>query len=343
MATRTRDRQRGQMLVIFALALVAIIAMVGLVIDGGAAYAQRRGQQNAADLAALAAADALYNAQTQSQAVAVAKGVTARNSYADTANGVVVTVTFPPNKVQVDISAPHQNYFARVVGQPTWQVSTTAQAVAGTPDTAVGAAPVIMSIQDFNPDGSPKSQFSQANCSGTNADGSTGCIWGNGNGDVPNNATDWAWTLYGDNVNTSTVRDYLEGVGQLNGMAGCNGTPPPAATIADGTAPYWGQGNNGMHNGAFNSANCIIGLDVPVPIVGPPVAPATTCTNSSQTDGCFKGWAMFHVTDWSKHGNQSHWMGYFLPSGVEYPTLTITNCSGVGCPEIGTPQLKLVN
>ena len=57
------------MLVLFTLALVAIIAMVGLILDGGGAFAQRRGQQNAADLAALAGADALLNGRSQAQAI----------------------------------------------------------------------------------------------------------------------------------------------------------------------------------------------------------------------------------------------------------------------------------
>lgn len=341
MATHTRDRQRGQMLVLFTLALVAIIAMVGLVIDGGAAFAQRRGQQNAADLAALAGADALLNGRSQAQAILVARSVAASNSYTNGANGVTVNVTFPPNLVQVDVAAPHQNYFASVVGQPVWQVATTAQAKAlsGTPDTAVGAAPVLMSILDFNADGTPMSQYTAAQCA------PAGCSWGNGNGDVPNNATDWAWTLYGGGVNTAAVRDYLEGVGALRGVSGCTGTPPPNVTIAAGTDPYWGQGNNGMHNGAFNSADCIIGLDVPVPIVGPPTAPATTCSGDSHTDGCFKGWAMFHVTDWSKHGNQSQWIGWFLDSTIQYPYLTMTQCSGTSCPQLGAKifSLNLVN
>lgn len=331
MATRARGRQRGQMVVLFALALVAMIAMVGLVIDGGAVYAQRRGQQNAADLAALAAADALYNGRTQTQATTVARSVAASNSYTDGVGGVVVNVTFPGTEVKVDVQAPHQNYFTGVLGQPTWQVATTASALAGVPDTAVGAAPVIMSILDFNADGTPKSQYTAASCA------PNGCEWGNSNGDVPENADDWAWTLYGPNVNTSTVRSYLEAFG------GCGGTAVPDVTINNGETPYWGQGNNGMHNGAFNSANCIVGLDVPVPIVGRPVPPATTCTNSSQTDGCFKGWAMFHVTGFEKHGNQSKWIGWFLPTGVEYPNLKITGCSGASCPALGTPVLRLVN
>ena len=54
---RRERRDGGQIIVIFALAAVAIIGMVGLVLDGGSTYAQRRGQQNAADLAAIAAAN----------------------------------------------------------------------------------------------------------------------------------------------------------------------------------------------------------------------------------------------------------------------------------------------
>ena len=224
----------------------------------------------------------------------------------------------------------------------TWQVSVTATALSGVADTAIGAAPVIMSIQDFGSNGQPLPQYTQANCP------ATGCIWGNGNGDVPNNATDWAWTLYGGNVNTSSVRDYLGGVGQLHGISGCTGTVPNI-TIGSGTTggttlnPYWGQDNNGMHNGAFKSANCITGIDVPVPIVGPPVSPATTCTGSTQTDGCFQGWAMFHVTGFTKHGNQSQWKGWFVSPVAQSPWLTVTGCSGSSCPLIGPPQLNLTN
>lgn len=51
-----RRKQEGQVLVLLALALVAMIAMVGLVIDGGNAYAQQRATQNASDAAAEAGA-----------------------------------------------------------------------------------------------------------------------------------------------------------------------------------------------------------------------------------------------------------------------------------------------
>ena len=57
MSATRRGPSQGQILVVFVLAMLAMIGMVGLAIDGGGAYAQRRDQQTAADLASLAAAN----------------------------------------------------------------------------------------------------------------------------------------------------------------------------------------------------------------------------------------------------------------------------------------------
>lgn len=333
MKTPQHDRQRGQVLVLFTLALIAMIAMVGLVIDGGAAYAQRRGQQNAADLAALAGADAFYNGANVD---AAARAAATTNGYTNGVNGATVNVTLTSGIVKVDVIAPHRNYFAGVVGQPSWQVATTATALAGIPDTAVGAAPVIMPIQDFNADGSPKTEYTAANCS------PGGCLWDNCQPcDAPDSATAWAWTVYGDppNANTSDVVAYLDAFGS------CGGTAVPNVTVTAGEHPDWGQSNNGNHNGAISqSGSCIVGLDVPVPIVGPPVAPATHCSNTTDTDGCFMGWAIFHVTAIEKDGNESNWRGWFLPLDVQYPNLLIGSaCTVTSCPELGTPDLRLVD
>lgn len=327
-----RDRQRGQILVLFTLALVAMIAMVGLIIDGGAAYAQRRAQQVAADLAALAGADAIYNLEDP---YAEAANAATLNGYTTGVGGAVVTVTVTGHTVKVDVHAPHRNYFAGVVGQSTWQVSTTASALAGIPDTAQGAAPVIMPIEDFNADGTPKDEYMEANCA------PAGCLWDNCQPcDAPDSANAWAWTTYGPNVNTADVADYLEAFGT------CGGSAVPDVTVVAGTHPDWGQANNGNHNGAISQAgDCIEGLDVPVPIVGPPVAPATTCTNSSDTDGCFMGWAIFHVVSIEKDGNNSDWRGWFLPMTIEYPNLLINiGCDVTSCPMVGSePLLRLTN
>lgn len=52
--SRNRRDPRGQMLIIVALGLTALVAMAGLVIDGGMAWSSRRQVQNASDSASLA-------------------------------------------------------------------------------------------------------------------------------------------------------------------------------------------------------------------------------------------------------------------------------------------------
>jgi len=305
MVTEGRRRQRGQILPLFALALVAVVAMVGLVIDGGSAYAQRRDQQNAADLAALAGANALIFSL---DATTAAHRVAEANGYHDGENGVTVAVTFPAsNEVKVDIAAPHRNYFAGVVGQPTWQVGVTATAEEGVPEGDVtGAAPIIFSEQVFDPDtGLPYSPF------GCATPPCTAAGFGDGNGDIPNGPNDVAWTLYGPNVNTNDVRPYLAGTG-LN------------VTFAVGD--YIGQSNGGFHNALFGSGTgvadptqcdgssahtnvdtCLSGKDVVVPIV----SPAGTICNDGHDGGCFQGWALFHVVS-AEGASAKTIQGYFV-------------------------------
>lgn len=345
MASRNRDRQRGQVLVLFMLAIVAIIAMVGLVIDGGAAYAQRRGQQNAADLAALAGADALINGQNATSAALL---VTKSNGYENAKNNIAVTVSFPAaNKVEVDIAAPHRNYFAGVVGQPTWQVSVTATAEEGVPvGDVTGAAPIIFSRAAFSPTtGLPLSPYGCTPLSPCTPYG-----FGDGNGDVPNNAGDLAWTVYGPKVNTGNcggstdtlVKCYLAGISSVS----------ETFSVGD----YIGQSNGGYHNALFgrgtgvadpsqctgssastNVDTCLSGKDVIVPIVAPV---GTTC-NGGQNGGCFEGWALFHVV--SADGASSKTIqGYFVSGFI--PSNGDLCAGGPACAGFhGIYGLKLIN
>ena len=63
-----RKRESAQVIALIALGLVGFLAMVGVVIDGGTLYLQRRTAQNAADAAALAGTRALQQATQQSTA-----------------------------------------------------------------------------------------------------------------------------------------------------------------------------------------------------------------------------------------------------------------------------------
>ena len=85
--------QRGQVLVIFALGLIALLAAAGLAFDIGRFYSEQRSLQNAADAGALAAANSLIRGGTNSNADAEARAILATN-LARGPNGIVAPL--PP-------------------------------------------------------------------------------------------------------------------------------------------------------------------------------------------------------------------------------------------------------
>jgi hypothetical protein len=278
---------------------VAIIAGVGLVIDGGFTFAQRRAEQNAADLAAFAGANALLNGQN---ATASALATASDNGYNDGTGSVAVDVTVTSTTVKVDITAPHSNYFAGVVGQPSWDVSVTATALAGIPKKFTGVAPFILSQDAFDPvTGLPWIDFADAS-SPFPFEKTVGQ-----DSDTPIEMTNMAWTNLGTgNLSTNDVKDALDGTAPINADLQIN--------------DYIGQKNNGVHNALFDtnspsqpSINTTLGgLDVAVPIVGPPTA-GTHCNDGTHTIGCFRGWALFHVVSAAKRSgtDEGSITGYF--------------------------------
>ena len=76
-----RNGQRGQALPLFALMLTAMLAATGLVVDVGGAWAQERGQQKAADTAALAGATAEANGATRQAIIDAAVANAVANGY----------------------------------------------------------------------------------------------------------------------------------------------------------------------------------------------------------------------------------------------------------------------
>ena len=297
-------RERGQIIVIFALALVVIIGMVGLVIDGGGAFAQRRSEQSVADVASLAGANAYMNTTgvgtATAAAIAAARASATRNGYTHGVNGASVGVTVALKSsgavVRVAITAPHANTFARVMGMSSWDVSVTAGSEAAVVDTGVGAAPWIMNIGAFNANGTPK--YTSANP----------IAFGEANGDYPISATDIAWTDYNgsNNVNTSEVRGII------------NGTNIVTATID--VDQYIGQHNQGNHTALYGDVNAALaGDNVPIPVVG--ACPA----GAPNANGCFKGWAMFHVVS-ASGGSDKTITGYFLGDFISKP-LSVGECT----------------
>ena len=133
----TYKSDRGQALVVIALAAVGLIGIVALVVDGGKAFADRRKAQNAADSAALDAALArLRGGQSMTSA---ALESAAQNGYNNDGITNVIELYSPPKDgahagnieyIQVIITSHVNTYFARIIGRD--KITNTVQAVART-------------------------------------------------------------------------------------------------------------------------------------------------------------------------------------------------------------------
>jgi hypothetical protein len=78
-----RRHESGQVLVLAALAMCVLLASAGLAFDIGRFYSEKRFLQNAADAAALAAANSLIRGDSVSQAINDARAILTRNYAAD--------------------------------------------------------------------------------------------------------------------------------------------------------------------------------------------------------------------------------------------------------------------
>jgi Flp pilus assembly protein TadG len=148
----------GQIIVLFSIALVTIILFVGLVIDGGFAFLNRREAQNIADTAALAGtkviADFYRNGAPSSttsttvyatiDAIAQANGCLFETTtpcawtaqFVDRSKNVLGPVVnapsgLPPNTqgITVTVTRTPPTYFLGVIGQTTWTISAEATAL----------------------------------------------------------------------------------------------------------------------------------------------------------------------------------------------------------------------
>jgi hypothetical protein len=129
----TRARERGQVLVLTAVALLALLAIAGLATDVGLLWTHKRAMQTAADAAALGAARELSG----SNFVTAGRFDAGRNGYTHGSAEVVVTINNPPlagefagddDAVEAIVSQPKPVYFLRVLGFD--EVTVQARAVA---------------------------------------------------------------------------------------------------------------------------------------------------------------------------------------------------------------------
>lgn len=137
------EHQRGQALIIIVGAIIGMIAIVALAVDGGNAFSDRRHAQNAADTAALASALAKVSEQDW---LAAGMDRAASNGYINDGIRSTVTINNPPSAsdcnptgsvspyvgddeyIQVIILSHLDTYFAPVIGVD--QVHNCVEAIA---------------------------------------------------------------------------------------------------------------------------------------------------------------------------------------------------------------------
>jgi hypothetical protein len=301
-----RRRERGQVLVIFALGLVAIVAMVGLVLDGGDTFVRKRDQQNVADHAAMAAGYAYAMSNGSSSAAATAAWNTASsNGYTNLSNGVSISVSLDAagtgaRHITVTITKPHRNNFAGVVGLSSWPVTTTATVEAGWANGVVGAMPIIFNLSAFQSHGvGPDNAFTYSEPPP-------------GSEDVPQTPDTFNWTMYCNNCNAdSSTVDSLITVGGVDTVVDLSFLITPL--------------NAGSHATLYSDlATYAVGTDFPVPLV--------------DNNGLMVGFVMFHLTG-SVGGSTKTISGYFT-ADVNPSAMTITSNAPPG---VGTYIVKLTN
>lgn len=334
MNATNQPRERGQILVLFSLSLVAMIAMVGLVLDGGAAFAQRRAEQNAADVAALAAANDLIVNGGDANWKQTALTIAGENGYIDGVGGASVQVSCvncpgPDSadqrwddavdgvQVTVNVTAPHRNNFASIVGMSYWDVSTTATSKTGWVNTAHGPGPFIVSTNAFDP----------ATRLPTTCTPALPCDLSHPRDAIPSLPTDFAWTDFGydltcplpdgldtGNVDDQDLQDYMARRSDfyITLQFGC----------------YVAQHNSGAMTNIVREIRDSAPITFPVPIV--------------DEAGLYVGWASFVVTDARALGDASTISGYF-ETGAQNEQLDVDG-AGFGTSTYGgNYDIQLIN
>jgi Flp pilus assembly protein TadG len=271
--------QRGQAIVLVALIMVVLLGFLGLALDGGRAYVDRRQMQAAVDAGALAAAFKCMNevsscmtgtfyADAESSAKVIfgtderlyadpscpalgAASVTC--TYSDS-TGQVLTISVVNRSVAGRLFTVTANHRIPVVIMPilgsglTIPIGATATAVARLPDS--GAA-----IQTLSPSGCPGYNGDSLRFTGTSIALLNGDVWSNGDINDNNNA---GGTVSGNVVDVCGAPPALPPPNWTVNGSQVNGTTLPdpgfGAAALNSTPQSWSDNNVVRSPGAYNGS-----------------------------------------------------------------------------------------
>jgi hypothetical protein len=292
---RNNHSQRGQALIIIAFAIIGLVAMAALAIDGGSVYLDHRKAQNAADTAALATGLAVIRNQSWTDAQSIGVARAAQYGYSNTSpNSVNVyqctdsgsscgSYANNSNYMQVIITSHVKTYFAGIIGFPELVNKVSAivlavppvnsplfngNAIVGLNKTACSAfnyqGGAGLTVNDTN--GSTSGIFVNSNCNSSSngafntnsgsASVTTPCL------NVVGSITTGTNTTLNDNncqPTTSQLIDPLSTYPQPNVQCGDSPATPTTSTDSQGTT--WTHIKPGSYSGSF-PPNKVNGVNV---------------------------------------------------------------------------------
>jgi Flp pilus assembly protein TadG len=143
--TTRLPNERGQVMVLTAVGMIALCGMAALAIDVGSWFRDSRRVQLIADAAALAGAQALPNSTSQATNLA--------NTYAATNGGSVASLSYTTkyrsnDTVTVTVTDQAPTFFSKVFGVKSVLVKATAGARTGVPGAARLVSPITVGIDN---------------------------------------------------------------------------------------------------------------------------------------------------------------------------------------------------
>jgi len=229
--------------------LVILIGMAGLVVDGGQLTMQYRASQNAADAAALTAANHVTNGYTETQATTLATTVAQRNqipsadlsiAYYDSSGAQTATASSVAS-VTATVTHSFSTLFLPIVGINSGRVSTTA-----TVSVTQGSASCVFCVMSSS--ASPALDLS--------GNGSLSVSGGN----VQVNSSATGDIAVSSNANLAVTSGNVYVVGTATGTSHISPTPihgtiasDPLSSVAVPSVATAGTGSTTLNPGVFSS------------------------------------------------------------------------------------------
>lgn len=303
-------RQEGQVTVLTAVFIVALVGMAGFVLDVGSWFRTQRVSQATVDAAALAGAESLP--ENPGQAISDATSMATKNGGIAGATITVGTKWRTNDMITVKQASTGDGLFAKLFGVSTVTIRTTSSAVSEAPTEVLYVAPITVNIKHPDLSGPGCPCFNDPTTLPLGKTGAPGAF-----ALVDLDVTDTTGT-----VGASTIADWIShGYGKY-------------LDIGEYFSDPGAKWNNSIIQDALQLR---YGTELLFPVYD------TLVGSGSGAEYHIIGWATFHVTSATSSGTSGSITGYFTkaiwPGRIDPPG----GAGGVPIPDLGVHSIALVD